>query len=148
VPASTAPKGGEPRTLPAPAKIFQRSERPNQPNTKENVALREILNKVVAKPPTQNANQPVSAPVPPPAPAPVSLDTLKNLPAQAGKILNLPSKDRAASSEDMNKLKNLILEKEKTPTPTTPGPAPASASTPIPQKPKEVPEDVLRKILE
>jgi CxxC-x17-CxxC domain-containing protein len=66
--------------------------------------------------------------------------------------------DRAASPEEMNKLKDLIAEKiseakeEKT---ITPAPTPTSqkgedAPSPAPKKPvtKEVPEDVLRKILE
>ena len=93
-------------------KVFTKAVKP--PSTlgdltakpKDNLALREVLNKI---------NEPIP------------LDTLKN------KIKG----DRAASAEDMNKLKNLIEEK-------------IPASLPIPQKPKtpEVPEDVLRKILE
>ena len=57
------------------------------------------------------------------------------------------SKDRAASAEDMNKLKDLISQKTV--------PAPVKPETPISnsvsQKPtplKEVPEEVLRKVLE
>ena len=64
---------------------------------------------------------------------PVSLYTLKNKIKESA-----PSLDRAASSEDMDKLKNLIKANQ-----------PAQTPTPVPKKPtKEVPEDVLRKILE
>ena len=103
---------------------------------KPNSALREILNKTLFTPPVSK---------------PVSLDTLKNKNKES-----LPSKDRAASSEDMNKLKDLILEKiEKEKTVHTPPiltPPPTSAESSSEAKPapkmKEVPEDVLRKILE
>ncbi len=81
-------------------------------------------------------------------PASIPLENLKE------KVKEVPaSKDRAASVEDMNKLKDLIFDKlnkiedkkveskveEK-----------KQEETPIPQKPKvkEVPEDVLKKILE
>ncbi len=89
---------------------------------KDNAALREILNETLKA----EAEKPV--------PAAISLDALKN------KIKEPTiSKDRAASSEDMNKLKELISEKiEKA----------KEEAIPIPKKPKEVPEDVLRKILE
>ncbi|MES3031645.1 MAG: CxxC-x17-CxxC domain-containing protein, partial [Patescibacteria group bacterium] len=116
-----------------------------QKSTKDNTALREILNKVVAKPEPK---------VNPPLPQkPVSLDALKTPPAQSIKNISMPSKDRAASSEDMGKLKDLILEKiekEKktvTPTPTVPTPPPTASGADT-KKAKEVPEDVLRKILE
>ena len=93
-----------------------------------NPALKEVLSKI---------NTPVPNPVP--------LDSLKS------KIQEVsPSKparqlvggDRAATPEDMNKLKNLIQEK-------TEAKKEEPTSTPVPKKPaKEVPEDVLRKILE
>ena len=144
---------------------------------KHNTALKEILDQTLAKPEHKSepksqlkVDQPVA-----PAPAPVSLDALK---AKNKEIK--PSKDRAASAEDMHKLKDLISSKISTPntpvapvspaptspapvpapvpTPApqpqpkieipTPTPAPVSAPTPVPKKPKEVPEDVLRKILE
>jgi len=73
---------------------------------------------------------------------PVSLDTLKDKIKETNKNLT-HSKDRSASPEEMHKLKDLIIEKmEKnedkkvSEPPLTPGNI------------KEVPEDVLRKILE
>ena len=139
---------------------------------KENMALKDILSKIKepqSQPKTEQ--KPVVETVKAPIPAPISLDTLKKAPIPASKNTNMQSKDRAASSEDMNKLKSLISEKlpvapqsttattsqptkpvspkisePATPPKTTPTPPP----TPVPQKPpvKEVPEDVLRKILE
>ncbi len=107
--------------MPVPTKV----EIPKKP--KENLALREVLNKISE---------------------PVSLDTLKNKTKET-----ISSKDRAASPEDMSKLKDLILEKvpeakeeekeEKAPTPAGVG-VPTSKSVGT----KEVPEDVLRKVLE
>ncbi|MFA5778323.1 MAG: CxxC-x17-CxxC domain-containing protein [Candidatus Paceibacterota bacterium] len=58
---------------------------------------------------------------------------------------SVSSKDRAASAENMNKLKDLISEKVPTPTPSTPIQPTAPTSK---GQVKEVPEDVLRKILE
>lgn len=100
---------------------------------KENTALKEVLNKI---------NEPVA------------LDSLKEkIKEEVKKPINqtgvnfVSSKDRAASQEDMNKLKNLIStatagQVEKT---ENKDEVPLS----VPQKPtKEVPEDVLRKILE
>jgi hypothetical protein len=94
-----------------------------------------------------------------PTPPPISLDALKDkMSALSGSASGgKTSKDRAASSEDMNKLKNLIQEKtEKNPSassgPTaspSATPPPAPTPTPIPQKTtNEVPEDILRKVLE
>ncbi len=115
----------------------------------DNVALREVLNKTlgaIPKPQPKAVSQPIS-----PVPAPVSLDTLKNKNKEA-----VSSKDRAASSEDMNKLKDLITAAGRTPQNavvaqkiSAPVPTPDPTSIPIPQKPvREVPEDVLRKVLE
>ncbi len=59
-----------------------------------------------------------------PTPAPISLDSLKE---KTSPLSNTPAKDKSASADDMNKLKNLVSDKTKK---------------------KEVPEDVLRKILE
>ena len=136
---------------------------------KENLALREVLNKIKAPEP----EPPKAVPAPIPVPAPISLDTLKNKIKESK-----PLKDRAASSEDMNKLKDLITAKTKKPARpdaagrsggeeiTTPAKAtpPPQGGEEIPKKPqspeeqaqpvankkkvKEVPEDVLRKILE
>jgi CxxC-x17-CxxC domain-containing protein len=99
---------------------------------KNNSALREVLNKTLY----ENKLPPVSVHTP------MSLDALKEktkeVSAQGGSASGGKPKDRAASAEEMNKLKDLISKK------TIPTP-----STPVPQKPtKEVPEDVLRKILE
>ncbi len=132
----------------------------------ENTGLKEIISKTLA-------NSDV-APVLPPQPAPISLQSLK----EKTKEMAAPGKDRSASADDMNKLKDLITEKTaaksappevKTPEPVSAKPAaavmppapapqastvpvkpvaPQAASQPIPQKPKEVPEDVLKKILE
>ncbi len=125
---------------------------PKKPPAKDNIALREILNETlkaeVEKPiPVPEPKKEIVPPVPPvKAPEPISLDALKN------KIKEpTQSKDRAASHEDMNKLKNLIAEKITTPAKATPPPKGGEetpAPTPVPKKPKEVPEDVLRKILE
>ena len=73
----------------------------------------------------------------------VPLDILKNKTKEISEVVN--SKDRAASPEEMNKLKNLILEKMEFKKEEI-----VSTQIPIPQKPipPEVPEDVLRKILE
>ena len=93
---------------------------------RENLGLKEVLNKVLSE---NKSSAPVSVPTPAPTPVsiPVSLDVLKK------ENKEKPSKDRAASVEDMDKLKNLIQ----------------SADISVPKdKVKEVPEDVLRKILE
>ncbi|MFA6520232.1 MAG: CxxC-x17-CxxC domain-containing protein [Candidatus Paceibacterota bacterium] len=113
------------------------SKAPKPPvGKKDNSALRGILNKTLSE---------NTAPVP----EPVSLDSLKN---KMQDIVKKPvsSKDRAATPEEMNKLKDLITQKTSTPPSVPPAPAPASTPTPppVPTKPPEVPEDVLRKILE
>jgi hypothetical protein len=86
----------------------------------------------------------------------VSLDTLKNTSQPVKKPIT--QKDRAASAEDMHKLKDLIAQKsqvaqkEEIATSTqnaTPSPAAATRGSEAKKKQvKEVPEDVLRKILE
>lgn len=130
---------------------------------RENTALRDILNKITADggtPLKAVVKEPqVSKPKADQAPVetPVSLDSLKNKMKES--VTSKPAStrqggDRAASSEDMNNLKNLILEKipvqtpAPVPKPQVEIPTPAPVSTPVPKKPKEVPEDVLRKILE
>jgi len=110
-------------------KVFHLKDKP-----KENLALREVLNKVTTKPQFK-ADQT-------PALAEVSLDALKNK-------KSTPSRDRAASPESMTKLKDLISKKISTHSASIPPPPslPSSASV-SPKSIKEVPEDVLRKILE
>ncbi|MEK7471372.1 MAG: CxxC-x17-CxxC domain-containing protein [Patescibacteria group bacterium] len=117
---------GKPSVFKSIKKIFTKQvpvpvrPKPIHPINRDTSALKNILNKVVeAKP----------------IPETISLDSLKD------KIKNeVPIKrvnaDRAASSEDMNKLKDLIKASQ--------------SATPISQKSKtpEVPEDILRKILE
>ena len=126
----------------------------------ENLALREVLNKTLPKDATLTAFGGTSlkaVAVTPSIPEPVSLDTLKNKTKEVAKDFS-PSKDRAASSEHMNKLKDLISEKlpeekvadttlpTKVGTPTQVGATPPTTSPP--KNIKEVPEDVLKKILE
>ena len=113
-----------------------------------NPALREVLNKTLSE--KKEVPVPPPAPVQPAIPPPVSLDALKSKVQEVKKDVS-QSKDRAASAEDMNKLKDLIAQ--KTPTPVVaPAPIPTPppvVHTPVPKKPtNEVPEDVLRKILE
>ena len=115
-------------------KVFSKQVPPKL--AKDNSALREILNKVTP------------APISPPMP--ISLDALKSKIKEVSKELLSPSKDRAATAEDMNKLKDLIKEKTQVQIETPP-----PQNVPMPplqvsqgEKAKEVPEDVLRKILE
>ena len=138
-PAKPITPSGKPGVFGAIKKVFTKNVKP-----KENFALREALNKVAEKTPKEES---ISGP----APKPVSLDILKKQTEGAMKEA-LASKDRAASAEEMDKLKNLISNTQATPTPT-PTPTPAPNPTPIPTPnlstpTKEVPEDVLRKILE
>ena len=107
-----------------------------------NLALKEVLNKVS------------SASIP----TPVSLDTLRNriqgssvnLRKEISKVSVPISKDRSATPEDMNKLKNLIMQKTPISTSAESESSTLSTTSSIPKKPNppEVPEDVLRKILE
>jgi len=123
------------------------------PIKKENPGLKEVLNKVMTEP----------------VPTPISLDTLKDKMKEETKKPVSFSKDRAATAEDMNKLKDLISAKipvqekntipEKEITTPTPPQKGGEETIPVPPKPtpeppltkgniQEVPEDVLRKILE
>jgi CxxC-x17-CxxC domain-containing protein len=111
-------------------KVFTKPIHTNENKQKENLALKEVLNKSLDIKPT---------------PAPVSLDTLKNKVEEVKKD-TVSSKDRAASAEDMNKLKDLISKKITTPAEATP-PSQGGEET-SQNKTKEVPEDVLKKILE
>jgi len=134
-----------------PRPVFTKNNFRNQPTKpfqgngekpKENLALREILNKTL--------NETIqNSPLPNPLlnkerakgevesePSPISLNELKIPKPSSAPLL----KDRSASAEDMNKLKNLIFEKEAE--------KPAQPSVSPSGKIREVPEDVLRKILE
>ncbi len=114
----------------APQKVVVNPD-PKTPIVKS-TALRDILNKI--KEPEINQQKSIS------------LDALKNPSTQSSKGV-VTSKDRSASPEDMNKLKNFISEKITTPTKVTP-PQKGGEETPVLKKPKEIPEDVLRKVLE
>jgi CxxC-x17-CxxC domain-containing protein len=120
-----------------PSFANDRVSKPITSSAPKNAGLKEVLDKALL----EKAVTPEKIPTP----APISLDALKDKMKTANQV-SMPNKDRAASSEDMNKLKNLIQEKVETKKEEAPAPTPA----PIPQKPitKEVPEDVLRKILE
>jgi len=157
----SAPIMQKPSVFSAIKKVFTPSPSPapkvSQPV--KNTALKDILNTI--KEPQPKVEVPKSATTNsevPPKTA-ISLDALKNPSAKINKEI-FHSKDRAASSEDMNKLKDLIKtsqSKVETPTPIPQKPLPTSEGVGAPasqnvgtmsKKPKEVPEDVLRKILE
>ncbi|MCX6757945.1 MAG: type IV secretion system DNA-binding domain-containing protein [Candidatus Nomurabacteria bacterium] len=124
---------------------------------KENTALKDLLNKALAPKPITPVVPPIQPVVPEikkVEPEPISLASLKN-PTIATPISQ--NKDRSASAENMNKLKEFVAKiaeplkaeeikkEEQIPTqpPVTPAPTPTIQKTT-----KEVPEDVLRKILE
>lgn len=120
--------------------------------SRDHAALKEILETI--KEETHKEETPAEAKVvedvKPPVPQPVSLETLKTPKKPARNATHgVAGGDRAASSEDMNHLKNLILEKmpHAAPEPAPPVPDPVPPP-PSPKKVKEVPEDVLRKVLE
>ncbi|MFA5931814.1 MAG: type IV secretion system DNA-binding domain-containing protein [Candidatus Paceibacterota bacterium] len=156
-PSSSA---GRPGIMGAIKKVFVPTPKVNQnkaeaPKKIDNSALREVLNKTLH---SEQASPviPTPAPVKTPVPEPVSLDSLKDKIKEEDKKLARPSggnfssyNDRSAGADEMNKLKNLISEKIETKKEEV-APAPAPTPIPIPQKPatKEVPEDVLRKVLE
>jgi CxxC-x17-CxxC domain-containing protein len=129
--------------------------------TRDNIALREVINKTLSAEPTPPAPKVVQPP------AHVSLDSLKNklkdiaFTSQPVRNAthNASGGDRSASPENMSKLKDLILEKTPSPiqaTQTEPkeplsvpvAPTPSQPSPMDGLRPKEVPEDVLMKILE
>ncbi|MFA5841031.1 MAG: type IV secretion system DNA-binding domain-containing protein [Candidatus Paceibacterota bacterium] len=133
------------------------------PKKVDNSALREVLNKTLQNQEVSPViSPPIPIPVKIPTPEPVSLDTLKDkIKQEENKLASpsggsfIPRNDRSAGVDEMNKLKDLISQKTPTPAPistpiSTPTPTPTPTPMPIPQKPttKEVPEDVLRKILE
>jgi CxxC-x17-CxxC domain-containing protein len=119
---------------------------------RDNSALKEVLNKALSENKPQASESKVEEPpiiIPKPTLTPISLDALKTGNKEK------PSNDRGASAEEMNKLKNFIeatnitpknipnVEKEKK------EPEIKEPNIPVDKtKKKEVPEDVLRKILE
>ncbi len=109
-----------------------------QPSKTSTSLLKEVLSKVLGK--TEEKKEP----------QPISLDALKDK-MRASSVGLQPrdvKNDRAATPEDMNKLKDLIAQ--KTPTlPPIPQSQPTTKASPVGGlQPREVPEDVLRKILE
>ena len=104
-----------------------------QPREKprDNSALKEVLNKALSenKILEENKKEPEIKKVEEPVKPAISLSELKNTEPTS----NTTSKDRSASREDMDKLKNFIETTDM------------SAAK---EKVKEIPEDVLRKILE
>jgi CxxC-x17-CxxC domain-containing protein len=117
-----------------------------------NSALRDALSKIKAG--EGNAEEVRAVP----KVEPISLNSLKDkMSVQSG----ANNKDRGATSENINKLKEIITEKvpEKiqTPNPTPPpapqpvpppAPTPVMSASPASKPVKEVPEDVLKKVLE
>jgi CxxC-x17-CxxC domain-containing protein len=159
-----------PKILSGIKKVFSKPPRPL-----ENSALKEVLNKAlsnqadsqekVPEPSKQAIQEIASIPVPPP----ISLEALKE-----DKEKLKDSKDRSASPEEMDKLKSFIettkipdvpvkeekheepvivekkLEKkipEPVPVPEKPEQKEEPKTIPVNTKQKEVPEDVLKKIL-
>ena len=139
----TAPgSGGEARNVPRPQFKTKRADNP---------ALREVLNKNLKEASPIGLRPREIKPTPPP----ISLSDLKKEEKR--------ERDLSASSEDMNRLKSIIEEKvtasggtppkavvfEKTTPASNIPPLPAdSGAGPASQSKKEVPEDILRKVLE
>jgi CxxC-x17-CxxC domain-containing protein len=114
----------------------------SKPNTK----LKEIINKITTN--SDVSPEEVKPVVPPPIPPAISLESLK----EKTKEMATPSRDRSASAEDMNKLKDLITASGVTPQKTVVSEKITSPDASVPSTSnlgvKEVPEDILRKILE
>jgi len=145
VTARPAPQGkvSDPSSLMLAIKKTFKKETPipNIKVPKENTALKDIISRTLS---TGEVKQEL-----PKVPEAVSLSTLKD----KTKDVIMPSKDRAASRDDMNKLKELIVEKipqvaQPAPSKTILDFAPPVPPAPKPPEKKEVPEDVLRKVLE
>jgi len=124
---------------------LQSNEKPKpvSPVVRDNTALREILNKTLSENkilPARNASQSDAGeeekkePIKPT----ISLSELKNTEPTS----NATSKDRSASKEDMDKLKNFIQNTNIS------APKKEVKASPVGLQPREVPEDILRKILE
>ncbi|PIR68600.1 hypothetical protein COU49_00030 [Candidatus Nomurabacteria bacterium CG10_big_fil_rev_8_21_14_0_10_35_16] len=113
----------------------------SKPNTK----LKEIINKITTN---SDVSPEEVKPVTPPMPPVISLESLK----EKTKEIATPSKDRSASAEEMNKLKDLITASGVTPQKAVVSEKITSPDASVPSTSnlgiKEVPEDVLRKILE
>ena len=127
---------------PVQKKVFNNSNFKNTPKPKvvgENLALREILNKTLNESKILDVKEEVKKEEPKmeeikkEAPPAISLNELR-VPKSTVSTLE----DRSASADDMNKLKDLI---SKVPPVNKPAASPAG-------RVREVPEDVLRKILE
>ncbi|MFA6586207.1 MAG: CxxC-x17-CxxC domain-containing protein [Candidatus Paceibacterota bacterium] len=149
--------------LPLRPKIFSAIKKVFTPQIKikpkENTALKEVLNRALnenKKEPIKEAEKVVEVKkVEEPLKPAISLSELKNNKVEN---TNIP-KDRSASKENMDKLKNFIqttnipvqkvekVEEEKK-EPEKKVEAPIPVTTPPQTNVKEVPEDVLRKILE
>ncbi len=164
------PQPERPKIFSAIKKVFTPSNsfpknRPVQAPIKrvigENLALKEILNKTLSenKILEEKQKEPEIKKVEIPIKPAISLDELKN----TKPVNNNNLKDRSASKEDMDKLKSFIQttnvkipepvveekkeEKVEIPIPVPPTNSQIKAS-PASAQPREVPEDVLRKILE
>ncbi len=114
----------------------------------ENKGLKEALSRITTPPPVPPKQVVQPATFINPAPKPISL---KELNEESNKVPILNSNDRAATAEDMNKLKDLILERtEKVLEKSEEVRNLADVSEPplTTQNVKEVPEDVLKKLLE
>ncbi len=117
---------------------------------KENTALKEALNKTLSQGGGYNVKvvshlQPKKEDKPKAEDKPISLDTLSTPPPRAPQTPPVKKEDRAAGPEDMAKLKNLVMSQ----TPQNP-PTPIKAEEPplTQNNVREVPEDVLKKLLE
>lgn len=116
---------------PAPVQV------PVQPKIVENLSLKTLLNKALSEKEKEVAKpEPVKIPE---APAPISLNALKKEPIPM--VNNNFGKDKSASAEDLNKFKNFVSNIKTA--------EPEIKKEEIKPEPiKEVPEEVLRKILE
>ena len=140
-------------------KIFTQPISNPAPVKKENIALKEILNKTLSAQKTFEPKiEKVEIKIEEKKVEPLSLSSLKT---KEDILSPVPIKDKSASIEEMNKLKNIIFEKtenikiiekkeetkEELKKEENP-PQNKTKASPIGLQPREVPEDVLRKILE
>ncbi|MEJ0002170.1 MAG: CxxC-x17-CxxC domain-containing protein, partial [bacterium] len=178
------PAGAAQAPAQPPASVAPQLERPtpdrpdDRERVKENSALRDILNKTLSeqifaeKPPAPKPDEPKTIKVI--HQVPISLDSLKPksepMIRTEDKVVPVAQgKDRAASADSMNRLKDLIQQavppkaeaevksQEKPEEKTQPKaeikqeeikkPEPSAYVPPQPSKAREIPEDVLRKIL-
>jgi CxxC-x17-CxxC domain-containing protein len=116
------------------------TDRPKpKPAGAPNLALKEALSKTLAEKEVVPVAPKVEVKPPtpqPPTPEPVSLDTLKNKLKESTEVVKKDfsnTKDRSASSENVNKLKDLISAKVAAPVST-----PVSTPAPVVPKPVEV----------